>query len=199
MEVARPPTVSIARLKAVQGAELLRRQYLPKEVRVLFVGESPPAGGTFFYAANSNLYFATEEAFVAALPARAGKDFLEEFRRMGCYLDDLCLEPVSRLDARNPLRVAARAEGQERLAEHLRIWRPKAIVVAMVAIAENVARAAREAGLEDVQEHVLPFPGRKAHRDRYVAELVILVTGFEAAGVLLRGGKAAQSARLNRF
>jgi hypothetical protein len=27
-------------------------------------------------------------------------------------------------------------------------------------------------GLEDVQEHVLPFPGRKAHRGRYVAELV---------------------------
>jgi hypothetical protein len=181
--------VSIARLKAVQETELLRRHYLPKEVRVLFVGEFPPAGGTFFYAANSNLYFATEEAFVAALPALAGRDFLEEFQRMGCYLDDLCLEPVNRLDALDSLRVAARAEGQERLSEHMRIWRPKAIVVAMVAIAENVARAAREARLEDVQEHVLPFPGRKAHRDRYVAELVNLVTGFEAAGVLLRGGR----------
>jgi hypothetical protein len=83
----------------------------------------------------------------------------------------------------------ARAEGQERLAEHIRIWRPKAIVVVMVAIAENVARAAREAGLEDVQEHVLPFPGRKAHRDRYVAELTSLVAGFEAAAVLLSGGR----------
>jgi hypothetical protein len=129
------------------------------------------------------------QAFVAALPALEGKDFLEEFRRLGCYLDDLCLEPVNGLDALDPLRVAARAEGQERLAEHIRIWRPKAIVVVMVAIAENVARAAREAGLEDVQEHVLPFPGRKARCDRYVAELTALVTGFEAAGVLLSGGR----------
>jgi hypothetical protein len=78
----------------MQRAELIRKRYLTKEVRVLFVGESPPAGGTFFYAANSNLYFATEEAFVAALPALEGKDFLEEFRRLGCYLDDLCLDAV---------------------------------------------------------------------------------------------------------
>lgn len=184
-----PTSPGIARLNAVQRAELIRRRYLPKEVRVLFVGESPPAGGIFFYAANSNLYFATEEAFVAALPALAGKDFLEEFRRLGCYLDDLCLEPVHRLEAGDPLRVAARAEGQERLAEHIRIWRPKAIVVVMVAIAENVARAKREAGLQNVRWHVLPFPGPKAHRDRYVAELTALVTGFEAAGVLLSGGR----------
>jgi hypothetical protein len=32
----------------------------------MFVGESPPSGGTFFYAANSNLY-TTEEAFGAAI------------------------------------------------------------------------------------------------------------------------------------
>lgn len=104
MDVTQP------RLCAVQGAELLRRRYLPKEVRVLFVGESPPSGGTFFYAANSNLYFATQEAFVAASSALEGKDFLEEFRRMGCHLDDLCLEPVNHLDARDPARRAARVE-----------------------------------------------------------------------------------------
>jgi hypothetical protein len=173
----------------VQRAELIRRRYLPREVRVLFVGESPPAGETFFYAANSNLYFGTEEAFLAAVPDLERKDFLEEFRRLGCYLDDLCLEPLNHLEAGDPLRVAARAEGQERLAEHIRIWRPKAIVVVMVAIAENVARANREAGLQNVRWHVLPFPSRKARRDRYVAELTALVTGFEAAGVLLSGGR----------
>ncbi len=171
----------------MQGAELLRRRYLPKEVRVLLVGESPPSGGTFFYAANSNLYVATQEAFVAAIPALEGRDFLEEFRWMGCYLEDLCLEPVNHLDARDPVRAAARAEGQERLAEHIRIWGPKAIVVVMVAIAENVTRAIREAGLGTIHPSVLPFPGRKAHRERYVAELAALVKGFGAAGILLRG------------
>lgn len=55
---------SVQGMRGVEGTELLRRRYLPKETRVLFVGESSPSGGTFFYAANSNLYFATEEAFL---------------------------------------------------------------------------------------------------------------------------------------
>lgn len=108
---------------------------------------------------------------------------------MGCYVDDLCLEPVNHLDARDPVRLATRAEGQERLAEHIRIWRPKAIVVVMVAIAENVARAVRDGGQENGPRHVLPFPGRKAHRDRYVAELTALVAAHRAAGVFLSGGR----------
>jgi hypothetical protein len=58
-------------------------------------------------------------------------------------------------------------------------------VVVMTAIAENVARAIRESGV-DVVLHVLPFPGRKAHRDRYVAELTNLATRFEATGILFR-------------
>ena len=179
----------MARPYAVERAASLRKQYLPKEVRVLFVGESPPSGGTFFYAANSNLYFATKEAFIAAIPDLQWRDFLDQFRRMGCYLDDLCLEPVNHLDARDPVRVAARAEGQERLAEHIRVWRPKAIVVVMVAIAGNVARAARDGGQENVPRQVLPFPGRKAHRDRYVAELTTLVAAHRTVGVFLSGGR----------
>jgi hypothetical protein len=39
--------------------EVLRGRYRPDVIRVLLVGESPPAGGTFFYAANYNLYRAT--------------------------------------------------------------------------------------------------------------------------------------------
>jgi len=46
----------------------LRARYCPDVVRVLFVGESSPAGGTFFYAANSKLYFATKHAFEQARP-----------------------------------------------------------------------------------------------------------------------------------
>jgi len=169
----------------MQGPELLRTRYMPKETRILFVGESPPSGGTFFYAANSNLYFATEEAFLTALPALDGKDFLAEFQRMGCYLDDLCLEPVNHLD--DTLRVAARGEGQERLAEHVRILQPRTIIVVMVAIADNVARAAREAGQGSVPLYVLPFPGRRAHRDRYVAELTAIVKRLSTERIFLRG------------
>ena len=59
--------------------EELRRRYRPETVRALFVGESPPAGGTFFYAANSNLYRFTEQAFRAALGQKLGGLFWQPF------------------------------------------------------------------------------------------------------------------------
>ncbi len=43
--------------------EELRLRYRPKKVGVLLVAESRPAGGTFFYAGNSNLVRYTEQAF----------------------------------------------------------------------------------------------------------------------------------------
>jgi hypothetical protein len=74
---------------------------------VLFVGESPPAGGAFFYRANSKLYDATREAFETATPAlRREDDVLAAFQRLGCYLDDLCLAPVNHVDMRDPKRLA---------------------------------------------------------------------------------------------
>jgi hypothetical protein len=76
--------------------EPLRLDFLPDDVRLLFLGESPPAGGTFFYLANSKLCEATKEAFRSALPDQVrGPNFLVRFAELGCYLDDLCLEPVN--------------------------------------------------------------------------------------------------------
>ena len=43
--------------------ENLRNNYKPNNVDVLFVGESRPQGGTFFYQENSALYRETKKAF----------------------------------------------------------------------------------------------------------------------------------------
>ncbi len=91
----------------------LRRQYKPEDARVLFVGESPPTGGTFFYEGNSVLYYATEEAFLKALPEIKGKSFLDSFKELGCYLDDLGLEPVNRLP--DPDKRRERRDGESGL------------------------------------------------------------------------------------
>lgn len=56
--------------------ERLRARYRPERIVALFVGQSPPAGGTFFYFANSNLYRHTERAFREALDYRIGADSL---------------------------------------------------------------------------------------------------------------------------
>jgi hypothetical protein len=168
--------------------EAVRRQFLPKNVSVLFIGESPPAGGTLFYFANSKLYEATKEAFRAALPDLArGPNFLERFAKLGCYLDDLCLEPVNHLKLDNPLakakRLRLREQGEAPLAERMREFAPRHVVAVMKGVEENVRRALDLAEL-DVAIDALPFSGRTAHRDRYLNELVEVLRQARGRGLL---------------
>ncbi|MCL5982923.1 MAG: hypothetical protein M1571_10520 [Firmicutes bacterium] len=74
--------------------EEAREYYRPNKVRVIFIGESRPAAGTFFYHENSNLFRYTKEAFEQA----SGAPFnCEAFKRHGCWLYDICDEPVNKL------------------------------------------------------------------------------------------------------
>jgi hypothetical protein len=168
--------------------EVVRRQFLPDNVSLLFIGESPPAGGTFFYLANSKLYEATKEAFRSALPDLVrGPSFLERFAERGCYLDDLCLEPVNHLKLDNPLarakRLRLREQGEAPLANRMRDFAPRHVVAVMKGIEDNVRRALDLAELE-VGLDTLPFPGRTAHRDRYVDELVEVLRQARGHGLL---------------
>src|SRR5690242_11432639 len=90
--------------------ERLRRQYLPSRVRILFVGEAPPASGRFFYQADSGLYRALRATFNRAFPDMEGIDFLKAFRDRGCYLVDLCGRPVDRLRPKSRKRVCSAGE-----------------------------------------------------------------------------------------
>jgi len=164
--------------------ERLRRRYRPDDVRVLFVGESPPAGGTFFYRANSKLFDATREAFEAAMPRlRREDDFRVAFQRLGCYLDDLCLVPVNHLEMRDPKRLAERELGVAPLARRMKKLDPDLVCVVMKDINGDIARARRRAGL-DVDHEALPFPGR--HRPQYVDGLTRLVKRWRRSGLLLQ-------------
>jgi hypothetical protein len=166
--------------------EEVRRDYQPQEIRCLLVGESPPAGGTFFYRADSLLYEATREAFLRAVPDLGqDDDFLRSFKRLGCYLDDLCSEPVNRLP--KPERKLARRQGIRPLARRLRDAQPRAIVVVMKGIVPEVTEARQHAGLKDVPLYGdLPFPTTRYpnRRERYVRTLAGLVREFKAQGLL---------------
>jgi len=174
-----------------RNLEDVRRQFLPEAVSILFVGESPPAGGTFFYLANSKLYDATKEAFGLAVPDLVrGANFLEHFAGLGCYLDDLCLEPVNHLKLDNPLakakRIRIREQGEQALAVRIRDQAPDELVVVVKGIQANVRRAVALAEIEGAAVPALPFPGRQAHRDRYVDELASLLKSFRGRGLLSR-------------
>lgn len=154
-------------------AEELRRQYLPNNVRVLMVGESPPVGGTFFYAANSNLFRYTKVAFEKALGRTWSSDeaFLQFFSREGFFLDDLCLHPVSGLP--NAERRRSRKAGIGPLSERLAEYKPESLVVTPKAILSDVMAAIRQSG-NGIRPLALPFPAM-SWQQAYVDGLIVFL------------------------
>ena len=165
--------------------ERLRKRYRPRVLRLLFIGESRPAGGTFFYAADSNLFFHTQSAFGGAYGDRLpqGVQFLDFFKSAGCYLEDLCLEPVNRLPP-TPRRVAHHAATGP-LAERIGSRRPGTIVVVGLgrSLRSCIGKALKLANLEDVPRFELPFPAM-SHQPRYLSELSALIEELRAKGIL---------------
>jgi hypothetical protein len=151
-------------------------------VRVLFVGESPPASGRLFYAANSGLYRAMHEAFAEAFPPLASRDFLPAFCDLSCLLVDLCERPVDRLPP--AARRKARTAAEPRLARDLVALDPIALVTVMRAIEPHVARAIEAAGCK--AEHLaLPYPGRWVRsKSAFIAELRPTLRRWRRARVL---------------
>ena len=148
-----------------QSREDLRRRYRPHVVRMLFVGEAPPASGRFFYCANSGLYRAVRGVFGDTFPGIGDTDFLTEFQRRGCYLVDLCGTPVDRLSPAERTRICI--ESEPRLAAALRESRPSILVTLVRSIAPNVRRALARANCSCSLVEV-PYPGRwKKHRQEF--------------------------------
>ncbi len=145
------------KMSPMAAQERLRIRYRPKRVQILFVGESAPASGRFFYQADSGLYRALRGTFLTAFPALRKTDFLDSFRSLGCYLVDLCGQPVDRMDSR--ARRRACDVGEARLVRTIRTLRPKVIVTVVRSIGENVIRAQQQAGWSG-PHFELPYPGR---------------------------------------
>jgi hypothetical protein len=161
---------------ARHSREALRRSFRPVRVRVLFIGESPPASGRFFYARDSGLYRAMREAFRAD-----DENFLAAFQASGCYLVDLCAEPVDRMEAK--ARRAACLAGEESLARTIAELQPAVIGVLLRSIRQNVADAIARAGWvgEVIQ---LPYPGRWIrHRKAFIGILAPVI-----APLFIEGG-----------
>jgi hypothetical protein len=87
-------------MENLEAVEVVRRNYRPIRIMTLFVGESAPNSGKFFYLGNTALKRHVEEAMKAAGLGGNG-DFLERFKAYGWYLDDLVLRPVNQMMKRN--------------------------------------------------------------------------------------------------
>jgi hypothetical protein len=170
--------------------ERLRRRYRPPMVRLLFIGESPPASARFFYQRDSGLYRAIRDAFRGIDPSIADEGFLTDFQNRGCYLIDTCTDPVDRLDPKS--RRAACVAGEHSLSRSISRLQPSSIVTLLRSIQNNVRRAVALAGWSGPILEV-PYPGRWArHREVFVRALVPHLRDLLGADE-----KVAQEPRLN--
>jgi hypothetical protein len=154
--------------------ETLRLRYKPSKVRWLFIGESPPANGTFFYKADSNLSRYTQKAFSIAFEKRFtdGAEFLNFFKAQGCYLIDLCNDPINNLP--NSERNYQRMHGAISLPERIAAHSPHGIIVVMKAIVKYIRPAVKQAGLEHLPFYTLLFPSM-GNQHRYTNALVQVI------------------------
>ncbi len=172
-EAARVREAAVSYDAGGERYEALRQRYRPDRIDILLVGESRPAGGTFFYLANSNLYYATHEAFQLALgPMPAGNDFLDILRDRGVWLYDLADAPVDRMRGR-PRREAVQARVSE-VVDLLHDSQPRLIVAIKKDLAPTVRQALQDADIDVDRLRVLPFPLYQ-WRDAYVRGLAAML------------------------
>ncbi len=158
--------------------ERLRRTFRPEGVRLLFIGESPPASGRFFYQRDSGLYRAMRDVFHSIDPPITDADFLAAFQSAGCYLIDLCPEPVDHLDSQSRRQVCRASEAS--LSRAIARMQPARIATLLRSIENNVARAVLGAAWRGPCIH-LPYPGRSSrYRSVFISELAPVIVDLRA-------------------
>lgn len=135
--------------------EFIRASYRPDRITTLFVGESAPASGDFFYFGNNAMLRHVQRATEAALGPPEG-EFLDRFKAYGWFLDDLVLTPVDKLPASE--RKATCLAAMDGLRDRIAAYQPLTIVSMLISIKSIVEAAAKAAG-SNAARYVVPFPG----------------------------------------
>lgn len=154
-----------------QTYEEARIKYQPTHISVLFIGESRPAGGNFFFNENSNLYYATKEAFEKVSLANFN---CKIFSQYGCWLYDVCDVPVNNLQHSERRKLIR--EGIPTLRNTLQALEPKYVFVVKKGDFGNIVYPqVLELGFIDGETScLLPFPLYQ-YRKQYVCELATML------------------------
>lgn len=142
--------------------ENLRNHYKPDKVEVLFVGESRPQGGTFFYQGDSALYRETKKAFDEFF--KEDIFALDSFKNWNCWLYDITENPVNGLDDHK--REAEIQFNMPRLIDTIETLNPRTIIVCKKKFVEPAIRNSSIMGnyFEGESIFFLPFPGQGNQR-----------------------------------
>lgn len=145
-----------------------RDKYNPKNVNLaikyLFIGESPPESGSYFYfekaTGRGNLFRETMRALdisVGKLQSGADKTpQLREFQSRGCFLIDVSYTPVNKLSAKEKNR--ALNSQMERLVSDVGDLEPEKIVIVKTNIFLPVKMALDVSGFKHKIQNKGPIP-----------------------------------------
>jgi hypothetical protein len=153
----------------VETIEAVRRRFRPERITTLFVGESAPHSGDFFYRGNTQMQSHMRRAVELAFGE--SDDFLKSFQAYGWYLDDLVLEPVDKLSRSE--RRARCLDAQKSLADRIEAYQPEAIVSVLKRIKSFVDAAVVISGSR-VPRYDLSFPGNGNQGDFHAGMAAII-------------------------
>jgi|ERR1700733_2569615 len=149
--------------------EEARADFRPRRITTLFVAESAPVVGTFFYHGNGHLGRYLRRSIEEVLAGDG--DFLECFESYGWYLDDLVLAPVNQLTPRE--RRAAHHGAAQDLQRRVAEYHPLAIVCLLKSIGP-IVRAAASGARFDGPFFEVPFPGNGQQR-RFHLQMIDII------------------------
>ncbi len=152
--------------------ESIRQFFIPNKIAVLFIAESPPAKGDFFYYKKSDLYKFTKDAFLSVYGDLIDKsNFLDFFKKKNFFLDDLCHKPINHLDEID--REKQRKLNIPKLSKRIRVYYPEVIIGIMYKIQNHVDVAIEKSNINLKKYYFLPFPTKnKRNINNYIEGLI---------------------------
>ena len=144
----------------------------PEIVKVLLIGESPPAQGKnfFYFAPNSDLYNFTKLAFENVHKDKLGKykNFLDFFKLKGFFLDDLCRKPINDIKDEYE-RENERQYNIDNLSDRFIEYNPIVIIGIMKKIKDHIAEAIR---LSKIEPKYIFYLGYPTHNKRNISNYI---------------------------
>jgi hypothetical protein len=175
---------SVPTRPSVESFRAARDQYRPNKVKLLWIAESPPTSGSYFYFPKTNgkdhLFRETMRA-VGMWPSKVvmkkGVDkrpLLQSFRSKGFFLIDTCSHPVDKLKDRE--RKRAILEGTSGVVELVSKLNPNGIIIVKSNIYDPVKRALESSGFAGkiLNQKALPFPshGRQQSYRKGISDIL---------------------------
>jgi len=166
-----------------------RNKYRPTKVNVLFIAESPPSSGGYFYAEKAigkdHLFRETMKAlklWPVDRPMRKGCDkrpMLKQLRSLGFFLIDTCELPVDKMPPRQ--RRLSTIQGASTLPNRVKRLGPAGILIVKKTVFKPARHALKIAGFEDriLNKKSLPFPSHgNQRRFRRMMRLLVSKNGL---------------------